>query len=721
MLPNLLLALSLAAPPLSPLATELVLVRSRMGPLVRVAPDGALVPLGPSSPRGFGRDAGRLRHLATSTRVGVAVVELASAGGGALFAVPLDGRPPVELATTTALGLDVALSPDGRRLLYEDARTPKVVTLVATAPVPPVVTVATFGPTPPNPLDVRIERPRWRDADTIVYERALTRPEDNRITTTIELAPADGSRPATPLVPPLVTPTGAQDRLAALVGDSALLYRDGVLHRHAPGGAQPAPVRSRHDISVVATTPDGTRAVLALGPRGVTRDNRLAIIDAAGALRELTRDRTTYLDPRLTPDGSSVLWSVSTPGGWVVERVPLDGGPAETIGAAHDAPIEIALTVPGASLVAGCRGDEVVVVDLARADVRALTRAPGQPSCTLRGATPDALVFERKTADDWRLELVPLDPRRAPARAPAGASVASAMAVTGDVVVAQTGWNGVGTIVARALGREVALVPWQHDDVTEPRRTPDGAAVVYRIGAAPAWYATTLAAPGLIVPVTGDAPGVTFVGLTAERLVGWDGKRLLGWRLDGRDARAPAVILADVAWPGPFVPDHARVTAVTSARALVSAPAIPGAAPTTLLEGVWPRSLAYDRRGSRVIASAMYESQLTILSVDVLGRDGDRPRVLGHPRPPAGSDLAFGVGLGDIDVLPSGDVALRYVTTTTAAPHPAGFDVLAANGSGYRTREAARVIMAPPLAPAADDTGLADAEWSGAEIRAPIR
>jgi hypothetical protein len=115
-----------------------------------------------------------------------------------------------------------------------------------------------------------------------------------------------------------------------------------------------------------------------------------------------------------------------------------------------------------------------------------------------------------------------------------------------------------------------------------------------------------------------------------------------------------------------------------------------------------------------VVTSALVGGLPSVVSASLLGEDADRPRVLGAPRPPESSDLHR------LEVTASGDVLLEYATRYTAMPHPSGWDVLAADGSGFRT------LAAPPLplpespralsldaAPVPDD-------MDGAETRTPL-
>lgn len=709
----------------SPAPPEVVLVRSRLSPLAVADPGGRLRALGPMSPRGFGLAQGRLRFLVTSSAVAAVIVEVAGPDGGALFALPIAGGDPIRLTSTRALGLDVALSPDGRRLLYVDGTTPMVLELStggsARGPIP---ILAPEG-APAAPREVRIERPRWLDDLTVAFERAVSA-ADGRIASVIEVARPDRDPRAAPLIPPAGTRAAkaTQDRLAAVVGDSVLAYRDGVLHRFAPGH-EPRAIRGRFEAAVVAPYPNVLGrvpwAVLALGDSGVARRISLGRIDPAGVVTPLTEVRTAYLDPLVLPDRRALLWSVRIAGGWVVERVSLEDGAegSATLTAPHASPIELVTTVPGGGRVVGCRGGEVVVVDATGAgEIRVLTNAPENPSCTVRAVTAEHVAFERRRGDDWRLEILPLD--GGPAIPIAGG--ASPVGVLSGELIVQRGWEGSAAIVHEPSGapRQV-LVPWQAEGITRAKRTPAGRTAIFQVGDDPSWRAVRIDRPGVLVDVTGPGQGYVAIGLTDDRLVAWEAARVryVSWRLDGTERGAPTVVLEDAPVRAPFAQGAGRVIGGRGDGTVVSA-VVDGSErsrPVVVLRGMapWHASLAWDPVYRRVVASAVVDGLGAIVSASIFGEDAERPRVLGVPRPAVGSDLQR------IEVVAGGDVLLEYATSTTAVPHPSGWELLAADGSGVREveRPPAR-LPASTRALELEAVPLPDDPF-GAETRTPLR
>lgn len=678
------------------------------------------------SPRGFGLARGRLRFLTASSELGAVVVEVAGPEGGAIFALPIGGGEPVPLAETRALGLDVALSPDGRRLLYVDGAAPCVLTITTAAPGRPPLAI----PAPPGlPLgpaaEVRIERPRWLDAHTIAYERATT-DRAGRIVTTVELAAADGAPRAQLLIPP-AREGRTQDRLAAVVGASVLAYRDGVLRRFSSEGD--AALGDRHAAAVVAPWPNTLgrleHALLALGGSGVERPLALVRIDPDGTVTPLAQARTTYLDPLVLPGRGAALRSIRTPRGWVVERVAMatSEGPlprVREVGPPHADPIQLVTSVPGSTLVAGCRGREVVLVD-ATGDqpLRVLADAPENPSCTVRTATSRHVVFERKAGEASRIELLPIAP--GPAHVvDAGANWVGAV---GDEIIVQRGWEGSATIVRESgAGRVTTLVPWQAEGITQARRTPDGRAVVFVTRGVPGWRAVPVDPPGAIVDVTLDIEGVSAIGLTEDRLVGWEPARMryLSWRIDGSDRGRPTVVLEDVPFAAPFAADLGRVIGGRADGAIVSA-RVDGserARPVMVMRtggARWARGmLAYDPLHRRVVALHVEDGRESIVSAAVTGEDAARPRVLGAPRPPPFASLHR------LEVVASGDVWLEYSTDTTAVPHPVGGVLLAADGSGPRADPASPRPLPKSLRSLTIDAAPDGDDTSGREIRTPL-
>lgn len=722
---TLLSSLSLFADP-HPERAQVVLVRSRLAPLAVVAPDGAERALGPMSPRGFGLARGRLRFLAASSELGVVVVEVAGPEGGAIFALPIDGGAPVRLAETRALGLDVALSPDGRRLLYVDGTTPRVVTITTAAPGrPPLEIPAPPGLPEGKTAEPRIERPRWLDAHTIVYERATT-DRAGRTVTTVELAAADGVPRAQLLIPP-ARGRRTQDRLAAVVGGSVLAYRDGVLRRFSPDGD--TALGDRHAAAVVAPWPNTLgrleHALLALGGSGVERPLALARIDPDGTVTPLAEVRATYLDPLVLPGRGAALRSVRTPRGWVVERVAMttSEGPlprVREVSPPHPAPIQLVTAVPGSTLVAGCRGGEIVLVDATGNDPpRVLAYAPENPSCAVRAATSRHVVFDRKVGEASRIELLPIATGPVHAADP-GANWVGAV---GDEIIVQRGWEGSATIVRESdAGRVTTLVPWQAEGISQARRTPDGRAVVFVTHGVPGWRAVPVDRPGAIVEVTGDVEGVGAIGLTDERLVGWEpGRtRYLSWRLDGSDRGRPTVVLEDVPFVAPFSADLGRVIGGRADGAILSA-RVDGserARPVVVMRAggaSWARGmLAYDPLHRRVVALRVDDGRETVVSAAVTGEDAARPRVLGAPRPPPFASLH------GLEVVASGDVWLEYATDTTAVPHPTGGVLLRWDGSGPSADPTPPVrLPMSTRAPILDAAPTPD-DYDGAETRTPL-
>ncbi len=722
-----LLALQLVSTP-TPTPDDVVLVRTRMGPLSVVTPGTSAVPLGPRSPPGFGLTTGRLRHLATSEPLGLVIVEVAgptptasdpAAVTGGIFALSPANPAPVMLASTRGVDLDVALSPDGRRLLYIEGDVPMVVTLTA---IPSAVTapllIAPARPMPANVPEIRIERPRWLDNETIAYERSVIQRNNGLTQTTIEVAPADGSANANYLVPR----GPAQDRLAAVVGEHVLAYRGGTLHLFSPG-KRAQPIGLRFAAGVVAPFPNLEPrldlTVLALGPSGVTRSISLATLDAAAAQRPLAPARTAYLDPIISADRAALYWSVATPAGFVVERIDLATRLTTTIATSHPTPIELVRFTPDRTHLIGCRGPDLVVIDTRGSNTapRVLTSAPDNPSCAIRGVTTTHVAFDQKLGDDWQLTLVPFSAAPIERLAPGTTLVAT----LGDRFITQAGWEGVGTIVREPSSdarTHVTLVPWQDAGISDVRRTPGGATVLFRIGSAPRWQAVRVDRPGVLVDVTGPAEGCLPVGLDDDRLVAWDatGRRFVSWRLDGRDSGRPTLVLGDVLVPGPYAANSARVIAIRGDGTLVSARSDGSDRdqPTRVIDGATRATgdLLYDATHRRVVASTNHDGRLAIVAADLLGADRDHPKLLGHPRPPQSC------GLDRLALTSTGDVVLVYATMTTAMPHPAGSDTLAADGSGF-------IAGANPSMPSALALGLDRLLHSddgyGAETRTPIR
>ncbi len=704
-----LIALTTSQP--TPETDRVVLVRSRMGPLSLVTPDTTARPLGPRSPTGFGAEHGRLRLIATSVPLHLAVVELAGPTSSTLFALSLpssaDPAPtdaiPVLLATARSVGLDVALSPDGTRLLYIDDLTPTVLDLAhapthPTAPPPPIRISTAPGTRRAAPPDLSIERPRWLDDHTIAFERAVSL-SSGRIVTTLEAAPADGSAPARLLVPSADT----QDRFAALVGDHLLAYRDGVLVR-ATRGARPVPLAPRFTAHLVAPFPNPLgrvdRAWLTFGPSGVTRELALATLDASGRPATLTPRRIAYLDPLVAPGHDHALWSVSTPRGFVVERVHADGT-ITPLTTPHPTPIELVAFTPDATRVVGCRGPDLVVVDLDRAaaaPAHHLTSAPDNPSCGVRALTPTHVAVDRKRADDQQTELHALDPRAAsdpPQVLPRGAHVVAAL---GPHLITQSVAAPAATLIHEPRtdsAAHVTLLPWLDAGITDAHRSPDGRAVVFRVGGDTRWHAVFVARPGITVPISAPSDSAIALGLGTTRLVAWepDAQRIVAYRLDGADRATPTIVLRDVLLPGPFAQDLERALALTRDGRLVSAP-IDGSgadAPTVVVRGVapWgPSQVLYDRARRRAVAVVNRDGLTLVVAAGILGEHADHPIAIGLPDPPRGA------GLERLALTPDGDVLLLYATRTTAMPHPAGATVLAADGSGPRPRADPRSI--PP-------------------------
>lgn len=391
----------------------------------------------------------------------------------------------------------------------------------------------------------------------------------------------------------------------------------------------------------------------------------------------------------MLPGHGAALWSIRSPRGWVVERVAITAGEGATFRAhevspPHADPIQLVAAAPGGAHVVGCRGADVVVVDATgRGAPRVLASAPDNPSCTVRAATSRHVVFERKVGDAWRVELLPIAGGAAIPIAEGAAWVGLAR----EEVIVQRGWEGSATIVRASGGGEpVALVPWQAEGITQAKRTPDGRTVVFVTNGVPGWRAVAVDRPGAIVDVTGDIAGVIAIGLTDERLIGWDpGRtRYQSWRVDGSDAGRPTVVIEEVHSPAPFAQDLGRVIAGRADGSVVSA-LVDGSErvrPVVVLPAggaSWPHGmLAYDAVHRRVVAVRADQGMTVVVSADVLGRDVERPRTLGVVRPTLHTDLH------GIEVVDGGDVWLAYATSTTAVPHPAGGELLAADGTGPR-------------------------------------
>lgn len=693
-----LLQLATAAAPDPIRRDQVVLLRSFLQPLTVVAPDGVRA-LGPREAAGFpgAPPDARLRLLAASAPLGLAVVEVAGivADGttvGALYTLDAAApdAPPVRLVSTRGVDLDVALSPDGRRLFYSEGDEPSVVSLV-----PPygVARIATFSPLPANLPDRRVENPRWLDDQTIAFVVTTTH-KSGVITSTIESAPADGSERAHLLVPK----AAAQDRLAAVVGAHVLFYRDGALWLQSPG-ADPKRIGDRHLAGVAAPWPNlegrVASAVIMRGEGGVTRPIALERLDADGTLHPLAPRRTAYLDPLVSPARGYLTWSVETPAGFVVERVALADGATKVVAAPAADPIELVTHVPGSSWIAGCRGTDVVLVDTRGVEpVRTIARAPDNASCTVRGATTSHVLFDRKRNDahnDFVLALAPVDPAGAVIERPG----ASATLLLGRAAVAQTGWSGVTSLVVERGPAVTTLVPWQDVDIADPLRAPDGVTVTYRIAGDASWRAARtdrIGANGAaVVDVTGplDSP-LHAVGLVGDRLVGHDmhKSRTVSYRLDGRDRGAPVVVLEGT-WPGILVPDLGLVVGMTPDGRVLSAP-VDGSGrtkPTDVLKGVslWTRSMAYDRAHHRIVAVSDVGG-IALLAADVRGTDVAAPKLIGRPSP---SDER---AIGDIAIGDHGLIVVSYHTRLTGGIHPAGVEVFAADGSG--------LVKPPPELPA---------------------
>jgi hypothetical protein len=284
------------------------------------------------------------------------------------------------------------------------------------------------------------------------------------------------------------------------------------------------------------------------------------------------------------------------------------------------------------------------------------------------------------------------------------------------------GWERSATIVREPAGApSVTLVPWQAEGISRARRTPDGRTVVFVLGAEARWHAVRIDRPGELVDVTGSADDVIVTGLTDDRLIGWEPGRMryVSWRLDGRDRGRPVIVLEDVPFSAPFAGDRGRVIGGRADGSVVSA-AVDGsqrASPVVVLRtGAlrWGATLAYDPVHRRVVTSALVGGAPVIVSAGLLGEDADHPRVLGMPRPPESSDLER------LEITAEGDVLLEYTTRYTAVPHPSGWDVLAADGSGFRTLGAPPARLPESARSLTLDASPVPDEADGAETRTPL-
>ncbi|MFO0751383.1 MAG: hypothetical protein U1F43_37800 [Myxococcota bacterium] len=675
-----------AAPP------EPSLVRASIQPLAVVAlagPDaGKVAPLGPSTPRGFGKSAGRLRFLAASEPLGWAIVELGAATGSGIFALPVDGGAPIPLADSHGVGFDVALSPDGRSLAYIDGNDLVVLDL-ARHLARVLARGAAAGPRAPG---ARLERPRWLDPDRVAFERSLD--VSGSPPTTIEVATLAG---ATSL---LVPHRGrSQDRLQAAFGDGLIAAVDGSLFyvdaRHR------TPVGTHFGADVHGVVPAG--ALVTLGESGVLRSAALAVVEPGGHIRSVRPTRPIYLDPLPTPDGARAAWTVAVDGGWAIEEVDLAGDPRpRLLGTAQAQPIELVAWTPDGRSVVGCRGDDIVAIDSAASGARGLrvlaTATTPTPSCLLRAVVASAAgpvaVFDRRDAppgDSWHVGFVPV------AGGPATLLAADSSyvgAVAGHVIVS-TGWEGSGAIVLDApgsSGARVEVVPWQAAGIVEAYRDEAGATVVYRVGRDPAWLGARVAAPGKAFAVTGPSPrGMALNGARPPRAVGPQAREVRAYRVDGQDAAHPTVVLsgvdevaplarcAPVAWPA------STPTATCSRRpSTAAARARRGRARARVagFGGLFGHALELDPHSERVITVAQRDGQRVLRAAAIDGADADKPIVV------ATLERDF----DGYEVTARGDVIVEYARQDMNQPKPYRWDVARSDGSSIRPASADEVL-----------------------------
>ncbi|MCA9518202.1 MAG: hypothetical protein KC635_24860, partial [Myxococcales bacterium] len=411
--------------------------------------------LGGATPADFGRGDGRLRVLAVADDVGAVVVAVEGPRDGALYTLSTDAAsPPRRLCDAARVGFDVALSPDGRRLVFSDARGLRVASLAPGAPAPCVTLASAVTP------DDRFERPRWASATQVAWERA--RVVGGRVEAYVEIADAAGKAPPRYALGP---GRRGQDRAQAFLADGRVLVATarGLELGDATGLATLAPGFSGQ---VIAPWRGG--ALLTLGEGGVARTAALATLDDHGVLRRVTKPLAAWLDPVATPDGASAWWATRDGDGYRLMSYPLaPAGAPIALTPTHPEPVQLLAWAPSGAVAAGCRGDDVVIVRPA-GGVEVLASLGGAPSCGVVGVTDDgdgraAVLFHAKDGD----ELVP--------RWVDVASGDVGELPRGTTLVAASGGAAVLVATARAgrligLSRDnrvVGLTPWAPGGVAD--------------------------------------------------------------------------------------------------------------------------------------------------------------------------------------------------------------------------------------------------------------